>query len=70
MRYFDGADFKSDIGFWKSRAQMPSFGVFWAKEYELSNLNEILHVPYFEGADFKSFICFRKFWIQITKSIN
>ena len=50
---------------------------FCVKKYQLSNLNEILHVLDFEGADFKSDICFRKFRAQIpnfehfgTKSIN
>ena len=35
---------------------------FWAKKYQLSNLNKISHVAYFKGADFKFDIGFRKFW--------
>ena len=37
---------------------------FWAKKYQLANLNEISPVSFFEGADFKSDIGFRKFWRQ------
>ena len=55
---------KSGIFYWlffKLRAQVPKFLVFWVKKYKLSNLYEILPVPYFEEADFKSDIIFRKF---------
>ena len=43
---------------------------FWAKKYQLSNLNEILHVSYVEGADFKSEFGFQKFWNFITSLIK
>ena len=64
---------------WFSKVLSPNLQIwaFWVKKYQLSNLNEILHVLDFEGADFKSDICFRKFRAQIpnfehfgTKSIN
>ena len=35
--------------------------VFWVKKYQLSNINEISHLPYFECGNFKSDIGFRKF---------
>ena len=38
-----------------------TFQFFWAKMYELSLLNEILHVPYFEGVDFQFDIGFKIF---------
>ena len=40
---------------------------FWAKKYQISDLNEILHVPYFKDTDFKCNIDFQKFWVKIPK---
>ena len=40
--------------------------VFWAKRYQLFNLNEIWSAAYLEAADFKSDISFQKFWDFIT----
>ena len=64
--YFECADFKSDIGFWKFWTQIPIL----VKKYQLSNLNEIFRVCCFAGADFKSDICFQKFLAQIPKFKN
>ena len=40
---------------------------FWAKKYQIFELNEILHVPYFKDTDFKCNIDFQKFWVKIPK---
>ena len=59
--YFEGADFKSDIGFQKFRAQILKFGHLGPKSINFSDLNKILHEPYLGRAYFKSDIGFPKF---------
>ena len=76
IQYFEGADFKSDILFqiWYlvSKIFSPNSQIwaFWAKKSQLSNLNEMWHLPYFKSANFKSGICFRKFRAKIPKSVH
>ena len=66
--YFEDADFKSDIGLRKFRAQIPKkYPAFWAKKYSLSNLNKISPVSYFKCPDFRSNFGFWKLWAQIPK---
>ena len=57
------------IGHWFSKILSPNSQIlaFQFKNYQLSNLNEILPLPYSKGADFKSNICFRKVQGQIPK---
>ena len=65
--YFEGADFKPDIGFQKFWAQIPKFGHFESKSINFLFLAKFRMSPISKCTDFKSDICFRKFWAQFPK---